>query len=366
MFSTGFNLEPVEEVPEDAQRMATGVSLELEQDEWGKAQSLAGTVERLSTEYQRELHSIVGDENLEAYHDLRRRLRERVGEIASKAEPTVVGEAEIQEARLQAAEESRAFLQEIGFDMPRASELRGEFHTRFHHLIAETLGRPEEPNYLVPPEMVPEDIHNPWVWYAPPYPGWRWIRWTYDSGRPWTPDYWNYLDHKAGQLGTYTHIHVSNASDSDYAYVRFRTGMRFWYWMPVAGMAEVWMRLQCINTPYSGYLKDEWGWSDSVCDQESRAYVQAIYPGPGAPRMSTILDYRRTGTDASWANHREPAGQYRWAHIFSSGAYPGGSWVLLEAGTEDFNFFWSNDVSIHSAMTMRWFLKNIVVRSTGE
>jgi len=35
-------------------------------------------------------------------------------------------------------------------------------------------------------------------------------------------------------------------------------------------------------------------------------------------------------------------------------------------GTEEWNHFWCNDVTVSSHMTMRWFLKNMYVRSTGE
>jgi hypothetical protein len=365
MYSAGFHLEPAKDVPEDLQRQAAGMSLELEQEELKEAQSLVSTVQRLSAEYERELRSIIGDENLERYFAFRGPLRQRVRDLVLKAAPTAVGEREIQEARRQVAEESRKFLKEINFDMPRASKLRGEYHTRIQKLVAEAIGRPEEPNYLVLPEAVPKDIYNPWVTYGPPYPGWAWAWWRDKSDEPQWPSGARYLDSAAGQLGTYTHTHVSGADDSDWSYMGYRTAMRFWYRLPAAGMAEVWMDLQCIDTPYSGWLSDEWGWSDSACDQESHAYLRIMNPGPGAYRWSTILDYRRTGTDANWSGHLAWAGDHRWAHIFSADAYAAGTWLLLEAGTREWNYFWSNDVSIHSAMTMRWFLNRVYVRSSG-
>lgn len=366
MYSAGFHLEPVKDVPLDVQQQAPGISLELQQEELKEAQYLASTLQRLSAEYQKELRSIVGDENLERYYEFRVPLRQRVRDLIAKAEPTVVGEREIQEARILSGLESRKFLKEIGFDMARASTLRGEYHTRIQKALSEARGRPEEPNYLVLPEMVPKDIHNPWVTYEPPYPGSAWAYSWARSDEPWNPNFARYLDPVAGELGTYTHTHVSGADDSDYAYVLYRTAMRFWYQLPVTGLIEVWMQMQCIDTPYAGWLNDEWGWSDSACDQESHARLRVIVPGPGAPRKATILDYRRTGTDANWSNDVAPAGAYRWAQIFSTDTYPAGTWLLLEVGTEEWNHFSSNDVSIHSTMTQRWFLKRVYVRSTGE
>jgi hypothetical protein len=366
MYGAGFHLDPVKDVPQNTQQQAAGISLEIEQEELKESQSLAKTVQGLSAEYQEKLSAIIGGENLERYSEFRVTNRKRVSDLILKAPPTVVGEREIHEARRRAVDEGRAFLKEIGFDMPRASKLRGEYHTRIHKVVTEAKGRPEEPNYLVLPEMVPKDIHNPWVTYEPPYPGWAWAYSWNKSDEPWYPSFGRYLNSASGQLGTYTHTHVSGADNSDWSYVRYRTAMRFWYHLPVAGMAEVWMRMQCIDTPYSGWLSDEWGWSDSACDQESHAYLRVINPGFGAFRKSTILDYRRTGTDANWSREVAGDGDWRWTNIFSADAYAGGTWLLLEVGTEEWNHFTSNDVSIHSAMTMRWFLSRVYVRSTGE
>ena len=365
MFGSGFSLTPEKDVPSDLQEMPAAILLELKQAELAEGHALTDRVVQLTERYRRGLHEIVGDDNLERYEAFRQELRQHVGEVVARATPTVVGEMEIKEARLQAAERSREFLREIGFDMARASELRGNYHERIQDLFAEATGRPGEPNYLVPPEMVPEDIHNPWKLFQPPYPGWSWA-WAWNkSSRPWNPNLARYLGAAAGQIGAYTHIHCRHASDSDWAWAKYRTAVLFWYYLPVSGMVEMFADMQSIHTPYSGWLHDEWGWSDSVCDQESRAYLRVLVPGPGAPRKATILDYRRTGTDANWANDVTPVGAHRWAHIFSSDAYAGGTWLLLEVGTEDWNYFWTNDVSIHSAMTLRWFLKRIYVRSTG-
>ncbi len=366
MYNAGFQLDPVDEVPEETQKEAAGVSLELEQEELKQAQNLESSIKKISAEYEKELRGVVGDENLERYFEFRLPLRMQMRDAELKALPTVVGENEVEEKRLQSADKSREFLKEIDFDMARASKLRGEYQARIQKVFAEAVGRPDEAAYLVLPENAPADIHNPWATYSPPYPGWAWACSWARSDEPYNPSFARYLNSAAGSLGTYTHTHVSGADNSDYAWVRYHTSMRFWYRMPAAGMVEVWMYMQCISSPYSGYLKDEWGWSDSVCDQESHARLRVIVPGPSAPRKSAVLDYRRTGTDATWSRSVAYPGQYRWKHIFSMDSYPANTWVLIEIGTEEWNRFWSNDVTIHSGMTMRWFLRNVYVRSSGE
>ncbi len=365
MYSTGFTLDPVKDVPMDEQKKASGLSIELQQEEHNQYQTFEKTITLLGDEYQKKLHEITGHKNLENYFEFRSPMNKRMRDVVSKAEPTFAGESEIKEARLKAAEESREFMGKIGFDMALASKMRGEYHDRMGKEVDKYLGKPEKPNYLVFPEDVPDDVHNPWAIYRPPYPGSAWAYSWYRSDEPNTPSFARYLNRFSGQLGTYSSIRVSGADDSDSSWVNYRTAMRFWYHIPAAGMAELWMRLQCISTPYSGWLDDEWGWSDSACDQESHAYVRVISPSLGAFRFGTILDYRRTGTDASWSNQTAAPGAHRWAHLFSSDSYPAGTWLLLEVGTREWNHFWSNDVSIHSAMTQRWFLDSVYVQSTG-
>lgn len=98
-----------------------------------------------------------------------------------------------------------------------------------------------------------------------------------------------YPDATSGTVGTYTHNHASGADDLDYSYVRYRTGLRFWYQMPMTGMVELWAQMQAIDTPFAGWLNDEWGWSDAECDQESRARLQVIVPGPSAAGSRRFL-----------------------------------------------------------------------------
>ncbi len=366
MFNSGFHLDPVDEVPMGEQERAADISLELQQGDAKEARSLTKTAQDLTGKYEKELRAIIGEGNLERYIEFRSPLRQRIREAIPKAKPTAAGEGEIREVRRKVAAESQRYLKRIGFDMARASKVRGDYHTRLHEALTKARGKPEEPNYALLPDEVPKDVHNPWVIYHAPYPGSVYsVSWG-KSDEPYYPIYVGYLDSLTGQLGSYSHIHVSGADDSDYSYVRYRTAMRFWYRMPATGMAEIYMMLRCVWTPYSGDFDDEWGWSDANCDQEHYAYLRVISPAVGANRYSTLLDYRRTGTDAKWSRIVANPNDVRWPHIFSADPYVANTWLLLEVGTEEWNHFWSNDVSLYSNMTMRWLLERVYVKSTGE
>jgi len=365
-FSTGFDMEPAPEVPMKEQQAAARISLELRDVELKKAQAMNQNIMRIGSGFQRELQSLIGRDNIRRYRATQEKARQQIREAHLKARPTYEGETEIEQVRAKLIKESKSLLKEIKFDYDKVKQLRAKHGKELSDAVAETLGRPEEPNYLIHPEDVPKEIHNPWVLYGPPYPGWAWAYWWGKSDEPNYPAFYRYLNSAAGQVGTYSGIRVSGADDSDWAYVRYRTAVRFWYRPPQAGMIDLWIKMQNINTCHSGRLDDEFGWSGANCDQESHTYLQVVSPGPGALRKGTILDYRRTGTDAYWNRCPWGAGYERWSHLYSSDAYPANTWLLLEVGTEEWNHFWCNDVTVSSHMTMRWFLKNIYVRSTGE
>lgn len=366
MYGAGFDVEYSKDVPADVQREATANALTVQRTQLRASEALAEEIAQLSSEYDRKLAKIVGGDHLKRYFNVRPESKEKLRQAIDAGEASRSGEKRIAKLRRKIVKQSRSYLDEIGFDDRAALKLRGKYEAKIRNATAKYLQLPEEPNWVVPPEQVPDDVHNPWAVYGPPYPGWAWSYNWNRSDEPRNPTFSRYLNSSSGELGSYTSIAVAGADNSDYSSVRYRTGVRFWYRIPATGLVEVWMRMQAIHTPYSGWHSDEWGFSGVGTDQESHATLQVISPGPGATRKATILDYRRTGTNANWSREVSQAPTQRWAHLYSLGSFAEGTWLLLETGTEEWNHFWSNDVSVGSYMTQRWFLQNVYVRSTGE
>jgi hypothetical protein len=157
---------------------------------------------------------------------------------------------------------------------------------------------------------------------------------------------------------------IYGADDSDYTYTGAFSELQFWFRMPNAGMVEVWLYLQAIDTAYGGCLDDEWGFSDANIQQTSRPYLSIISPY-GDTRYSTLLDYRRGEDEGCWGRIIATGGQYRYAHLFSLNSYAAGQWVLCGVGINDYNYVWVNDMSFNTYLTSRWFLRDVAVRSTG-
>lgn len=366
MFNTGFSLDPLKDVPLDVQEKATELYLESNHQVFQREQSLKGEVEKLNRAYQTKLHKLIGRKNLERYLKFCQNQRETMKTAVSKQKPTFSGEQELQAVCRRAKAKSRRFLQDIRFDMTRASQMRNAHKQRLSQVIERHRGKPDDSNYLVLPKNVPENIYNPWAVYSPPYAGWAWMNSWWRTDEPDNPHFEIYLDVVTGSIGSKVHINVHGADDNDNCAALQKTGLNFWYQIPVTGLLEVWVKIQAIDTDYTGRFTDEWGWSDATCDQDSSIFLQVKSPAISAPRYSTVLDYRRTGTTAQWVNSVAAAGNERWAHLFSTESYAAGTWLLVEVGTQENNYFYSNDVTVRSTIKMHWFLKNVFIRSSGE
>jgi hypothetical protein len=133
--------------------------------------------------------------------------------------------------------------------------------------------------------------------------------------------------------------------------------------MPAAGLVEVWVWYQDIDTDYAGHLWDESGCSDASVQQLSRAYLWTI---DSTERYSTIVDYRRGESEGGWAvGGPTGSGVILPKHFFSHETYAAGERVYVAAGIRDMNYFWVDDMSCRSIMHSNWFVHHVAVRSTG-
>lgn len=160
---------------------------------------------------------------------------------------------------------------------------------------------------------------------------------------------------------------LHDADDDDYSYTSAQSELWVTFRMPATGMIEGWALLQSVDNRFGGCLEDEWGFSDANIHELSRIYMQVASPGWGAYRYGTLADYSRGEDEGCWSGSiwGVNSGNLKWAQLFSMDTYAAGQWVTVAIGIEDYNSFWVNDMSCDSWMVNRWFVKNIVLRSTG-
>lgn len=355
MFGSVFDQDPVPEVPIEEQEGATRNAQEAVEVDLDQCRRLDEELGSLRLEYRERFRTLLGP-GADAYVETRARIKEELDAVERSAEPTAAGERATDEARLAARDSSRAFLADIGFDRDAARALREEFHVRSARLRDELTEGVGSETFALREEEVPAEVHNPWAFFRPSFPGGISERYLGRTPGAQIYDHQSYYDRTTGTVGSLTRVKDFLASDYDYAYCMYKTGVRFWWKLPEDGRIELYMRLRAKNSTYWGDFRDEWGWSDAQCQQNSRGYMQVLWPHVGRVHYDTLLDYHRRGTDAHWVKRIQSAGGTRHPHIYSRDRYYAGKWALIEVGVIDYNFFVTNDVSVHSSMEMLWIL----------
>ena len=360
-YNASFEDEPVDGLPNQAMEKVGGASLSLQQKEYRKAQSLARRMEKLQTDYLKELHVTVTEPKWSEWTQTRLKNRIALREAIAKAEPTIQGENEIKNRKKVIIVNGKKFREDFGFNITKATKLRDQHSKRLEKVINTAWKIPAKPTFLL--SKGPIDNPHPWTITNPPYSGqysnYSWFK----SDEPYYPTLSGYVNRITGQVGSYTRTKVNGADDWDKSYVWYRTGLRFWYKMPATGIFELYLKLQAIYSNYRGDTDDEWGFSDCCVKQYSRPYVRVIYPSVGNIRYGNNIFYYHTHTDDNyWNRNVIGSGDYRWTYVLSDAAYPTNQWLYVEAGIEDYNYFWCNDVSVDSIMNMKWFVPSIYIR----
>ncbi len=324
---------------------------------------LCETLQRLRDECKKEIRSAIGTEKLETYEKIHEKAKQRFADITSSMQHTTESLKLASQMRRQTLNEAKQSIGRLGIEAKKIKKIQKKYVDEAETVVERALqGREEAPYVDMSPAEAPTPSHNPWAWRSPPYSSQWGTAWSYGT-RGWrcVSHYENRL---TGAINCWSCMDIHGADDSDYTYTNAYSELRFWFKMPAAGMVEVWLYLQSVNTPYGGCLSDEWGWSDAYIQQRSRPYLWIICPYSGR-RFCTLLNYRRGEYEGCWAGTIAAAGYYRYAHLFSLDTYAAGQWVFCGVGIHDYNYFWVNDMSCNTHMTSRWFLRYVAVRSTG-
>ncbi len=360
-YNAGFENEPNDDVPNQAITKAVISSLKLQHQGYEKAQSLTKTMEAFHTDYMKKLSAVVTPSKWSKWTETRFKHRTALRDTIAKAEPTYNGEMQIKKKKKELIAYGDKLRSDLAFNLTRATKLRDQHSNNLDKAITKAWDIPSRPTFLL--SKGPIDNPHPWTAINPPYSGGSWSYYWYRSDEPSNPIHARYLNRVAGQVGSYTYTRVYGADDWDMSYIWYRTGVRFWYKMPATGIFELYLRLQAIYDTYWGDLDDEWGWSDATCQQYSRPYVRVLSPTLGNIRYgNTIFYYYRHNNNAYWNRNVMGPGNYGWAYTLSDAAYPSNQWIYVEAGILDYNYFWSNDVTVRSKMNMKWFVPSIYIR----
>ncbi|HUU19437.1 MAG TPA: hypothetical protein VMW72_19970 [Sedimentisphaerales bacterium] len=349
------------EIPIEVRFAAQEHSVERQQRLLNTEKELSLGLARLREEFKEEIRQLVGAETVEKHAEQYSKLLARIAEIPKKFPRTRGGEKEEEEHRKLLNKEKHELYHSLGFDTKRGIVIRKKYRESARKILERGL----EPDAEMPADAdteEPKPTSNPWKWVFPPYGG-QWTHTVQSNGSRGSR--WRTLNASAvtGEVSLWNRMELFGADNSDWSRIDIMSEVGFWFRMPAAGLVEVWIRYQDINTDYTGQLWDESDCSDADIQQLSRAYLWTL---GSTERYSTIVDYRRGESKGSWAvGGPTYPGQILSKHLFSNKSYATNDWVWVAAGVRDMNYFWVDDMSCRSTMTSRWFVKHVVIRSTG-
>ena len=349
------------EVPMDVRFANLEQSIKRQQRLCESEKKLSKKLAQLREEYKEEIKYLAGKETIEKHSSKYNALIARIAETPRKFPRTPEGEKEEDEYRQLLKKDKHEFYHSLGLDTKRAIVIRKNFIKRAGEILEQGI----EPDAEIPPDAdteEPKPTSNPWTWVFPPYGG-QWTNIVQSNGSRGSR--WRTLSASAatGEISLWNRMDLFGADDSDWSRIEIMSEVGFWFRMPAAGLVEVWIYYQDINTDYTGQLWDESGCSDADIRQLARAYLWTL---GSTERYSTIVDYRRGESEGSWSRGGPTIpGSTLYKHLFSNRSYAADEWVWVAAGVQDMNYFWVDDMSCRSTMTSRWFVNHVAIRSTG-
>lgn len=316
---------------------------------------------RLREKYRKEMYQLIGAETIKEHAEQFNKLLARIAETSTKFPRTPKGEKEEEKLRKRLKKEKHELYHSWGFDIEKGLVLRKKYLENARKILEQGIESDAEMPADADTEE-PKPTSNPWTWVFPPY-GHQWTNTVQSSGSRGSRSRTLNASAATGEISLWNQMVLSGADNSDWSKIDIMSEVGFWFRMPAAGLVEVWIRYQDINTDYTGQLWDESGCSDADIRQLSRVY---LWTKGSTERYSTTVDYRRGESEGSWAvGGPTYPGQILSKHLFSNKSYTANEWVYVAAGVRDMNYFWLDDMTCRSTMTSKWFVNHVAIRSTG-
>jgi hypothetical protein len=316
---------------------------------------------RLRAKCQKEVDSLVGDQNLKAYTKLHDEIRSKFLVPTSISKPESEREQEEKLNRQQLIGRSQEFIKGLGVDKKKVEGVFRRYIKKadgsFDHYLNPKAGAPFA---IADRASIPRPDQSPWHWFYPPYL----VDYgdKFDYGTKGIHACTHYEDYKTGRVSTISYVEIKGASDSDYARTSASSEITIpQVFAPLDGRIEAWLTLRNDNSSYHGCMDDEWGWSNISVKQQSRPYM-GIY-GRGAS-YGTLFDFVKGECDCCWSGKISDAnpGDLRFVHLVSQEPFPANLWAILSFGIFDQNYAWVNDYSVRMTMTNSWFIDSVAIR----
>jgi hypothetical protein len=358
------------QVPLEKQRAITEELVSTQLSEVRRTGEEAKKVSLINQEYRDQLVNLLGGDNYQKLRAFVKDQKRFKADLFFPPRGPEMSKAEVDQFRREQREKSGGILRELGVEVLTLQSLAKQAADRLQELTPPPMFRDGRRVMIQLLSEVPVEFlahtHNPWIIVGPPY-GWSWWYDGSTNGVNFIPTL--HLDAGIGLIGNVSALRDSNASDNDYAHIKFSTAVSFWYQMPTTGLIEVWIEAIEMSCHHNLTLIDEFGWSDSSVNQHNYVTLKASVGGSASELQRAEMSwFTESGhTEGFWDHRNLSDGATYWVNLVSdpSVILPAGSWVLVEVGTLNFHSCLANDVEIYSTMDFSWVIKSVIIRSTG-
>jgi hypothetical protein len=369
-YDSQFYIPPRPEVPFDLRHAAFEERISFNQTNVRRAGETAKKIRSIFDEYRHQAVALLGDDK---YEKLRAFVKEQKRAKAKMLLPLrgpEMSPEQIERLRTERKEEAQSALRELGVDVDQLRKLREKTAAVITELTPDRPIRDGKPVTVLLPSEVPQEIRtrqtNPWSVVGPPY-GWSW---WYDgsvAGFTFIPTL--FLDASVGFVGNNSFLRDSDASDNDYAHMKYATAVNFWYQMPTPGLVEVWIEAVSKGSHHYLSLWDEFGWSNASVFQHDYLTLRASSGGSASELQLAEMSgfWAKDYTEGYWHHDLLTDDGTYYVHLVSDPhvLIPTGAWVLVEVGMLNFHSSLSNDVEVYSTMDFSYVIKSVSVHSTG-
>jgi hypothetical protein len=369
-YDSQFLIPPRSEVPFDIRHAVIEDHISATQADVRRAGETARKIKSIVDEYRYHAVALLGDDKYQKFRAYVKEQKRAKAKLLLPPRGPEMSREEMERLGAERTEESQTVLRELGVNVDQLRTLREKTAAAMTELAPDRPVRDGKRVMVLLPSEVPSDVRtrktNPWTIVGPPY-GWAW---WYDGpvdGFSFFPTL--LLDAGVGLVGNISYLRDSDASDNDYAHMKYATAVNFWYQMPTPGLIEVWIEAVSRGSHHHLSLWDEWGWSNASVYQHDYVTLRASSGGSASELQLAEMSWFTVAdqTDGYWDNHYLTDGATYWAHLVSDPhvLIPAGAWVLVEVGMLNFHSSLANDVEVYSTMDFSWIIKSVSVHSTG-
>ena len=331
---------------------------------------LLNQLQQIDDNCKKEVRDTLGSK-YEEYMLLRKKIHNQFLEMRHLFTPTMEGEKARKEFNRTSSAEKKKFVASLGNDFVTVKNIQKKYKKQSTLAVEKVMNIIPTP-YVDTDAPVLDDTVSPWTYKVPPYYDSSGLLARINKGTVLYSSSSHYENAATGEIGSRAFMKLYEEEENSVCMSFVRSDISELFYIPVAGLIEVYVYLQCLDSSYNTYIFDEIGFSELRLYQYSKVYLEEVNllteGRPPDRRYVTLLDIQRDDDDEDEYTSGDMAlpGNYLYPHIFSTHSYATGELVMMKIGVENYQYVKVNDYTCQGILNSQWFVSKIAYRSTGN